>query len=298
MQAKSARTAYLGPEGTFSYFTGLSWLNEPELVPFADFNALFRAVEGGDCVFGLVPLENSLRGSIGQNFDLFMRHNVKILGEAFSRINNCLLSREKSLEDIRVVYSHAQPLAQCADWLALTLPWARVIPSPSTAAAAAQAAKEEASAAIGHRLLASMTGLNILAEDIEDEKDNWTRFVLIAPAGAAKMALPAGTIPGDWKTTFIFTVEDKPGALASVLLALERHGVNMRKLESRPLRGGTTGGGNWKYAFFSDVECDLTSPEQAEALRDLYAACGSLHILGSYPHGPELDMQAPGVVKE
>ena len=253
--------AYLGPEGTFSYFAGVEYLGRAaRFRPCNDLAQVFEEVSGGACELGVVPLENSLQGTVGVSFDLFLRHEVFIQAELFSRISHCLLSNAASLAEVTTVYSHAQPLAQCAGWLREHLPSAALVPVESTAAAARRAV-EPGTAAIGNGRLAAMTGLGLLASRIEDA-------------------------PG--KTSLLFTLPDRAGALSAVLSLLGANGINMRKIESRPLRGQC-----WKYAFFADVECDLEAPQYAEALHKLNDACTFFRILGSYPTGPQLDRTDP-----
>lgn len=283
--------AYLGPEGTFSYFAGVEYLGHAaHFRPCSDIARVFEEVAGGQCELGVVPLENSLQGTVGVSFDLFLRHDVYIQAELFSRISHCLLSNAPSLAHVRTVYSHPQPLAQCGGWLRTHLPGAALIPVESTAAAARRAAGQEDAAAIGHSRLADIAGLSVLARRIEDEPGNWTRFVIIGP-GNSRSARAAGPQPGPRpghtgadKTSLLFTTADRAGALSRVLDLLADNGVNMRKLESRPMRGQC-----WKYVFFADVESDLEDAGYEPLMEELREACTSFRILGSYPTGPQLD---------
>lgn len=273
--------AYLGPEGTFSYFAGLEYLGRSaKFHPCRDIAQIFEEVTKGNCELGVVPLENSLQGTVGVSFDLFLKHNVAIEAELYSRISHCLLSNSPSLAQITRVYSHSQPLAQCGTWLRAHLPQAALIPVESTAAAARMAAEEEGAAAIGNCRLSAMLGMDVLARGIEDEQGNWTRFVIISPAKGREGAPKQGAD----KSSLLFTLLDKPGTLASVLELLAHNHVNMRKLESRPLRGQP-----WRYVFFCDVESDLNNPEYKPLLDALAQNCTSFRILGSYPMGPQLD---------
>lgn len=282
--------AYLGPEGTFSYFAGVEYLGHSAIFhPCNDLAQVFEEVAGGQCELGVVPLENSLQGTVGVSFDLFLSHDVHIQAELFSRISHCLLSNAGSLAEVRTVYSHPQPLAQCGGWLRAHLPNAALVPVESTAAAARRAQGEAGAAAIGNGRLADLAGLAILARRIEDQAGNWTRFVIIGPqaaraqlGGAMRTPVPGHT--GADKTSLLFTLPDKSGALSAVLDLLARHEINMRKLESRPLRGQC-----WKYVFFADVESDLEAPQYAELLQKLHETCTSFRILGCYPTGPQLD---------
>lgn len=276
--------AYLGPEGTFSYFAGLEYLGRAaRFHPCKDIAQIFEEVANGHCELGVIPLENSLQGTVGVSFDLFLRHQVTIEAELYSRISHCLLSNAQSLAAIRTVYSHPQPLAQCGAWLRAHLPNAALIPMESTAAAARRAATEVDAAAIGNCRLSAMLGIDILARGIEDEQGNWTRFVIIAPKKSEERARRRESGKGD-KSSLLFTLLDKPGTLAKVLDLLAKNQVNMRKLESRPLRGQP-----WRYVFFCDVESDLDDPRHAQLLEALAENCTSFRILGSYPIGPQLD---------
>lgn len=284
--------AYLGPEGTFSYFAGLEYLgHSANFHACQDIAQIFEEVSNGHCELGVVPLENSLQGTVGVSFDLFLKYDVKIEAELYSRISHCLLSHADSLANIEKIYSHPQPLAQCQSWLGTHVPNAVLIPVESTASAALRAGQEKNAAAIGNGKLASMHNLNILARRIEDEPGNWTRFVIITPSRADYPGITPSPRPGRQmgadKTSLLFTLPDKPGSLAAVLDMMAKNGVNMRKLESRPLRGQP-----WRYVFFADVESDLQSPEYGNLPEKLAQCCNSFRILGSYPTGPQLDRLA------
>jgi chorismate mutase/prephenate dehydratase len=268
---------YLGPEGTFSYFAGIEYLgHSADFRPCNDFNEVFRAVASKEAELGIIPLENSLQGSVGQSLDLFLKYTVYIQAEIFCKISHSLLSNESALSSIKTVYSHPQALGQCAGWLRTHLPEANIVPMESTAAAAKKVTRNANSAAIGHVKLSEMHGLNVLSRSIEDLPDNWTRFMIIGPS------MPAGE--KHEKTSLVFTLPDKSGALVNVLNLLSNEGINMKKLESRPLRSE-----KWQYVFFTDVECDLMLDQYSALRQDLANNCHSLRILGSYPGGPYLD---------
>lgn len=272
------QVAYLGPEGTFSYFAGVEFLgHNADYLPKPSFEEVFAAVSAGEAELGIIPLENSLHGTVGQSLDLFMRHAVYIQSEIFCKISHCCLGKAERLADVKTVYSHPQPLAQCSGWLKANLPSAKVVPVESTAAAAARVAEDPSAVALGHQALSAMFGLGILAAGIEDLPDNWTRFVVIGPD-------PADAGRRD-KTSLLFTLPDKPGSLAAVLNVLAARGINLKKLESRPMRGE-----KWKYVFFVDVEADLGRDEYGVALRELGESCHTLRVLGSYPAGPSIDV--------
>ncbi|MCA1743112.1 MAG: prephenate dehydratase [Desulfovibrionales bacterium] len=270
------RVAYLGPEGTFSYFAGVEYLGQSaDFFPKAGLEDVFRTVDIREVELGIIPLENSLEGSVGQSLDLFMKFEVYVHAEVFCRISHALLTQEKNLSSITRVYSHPQALQQCSVWLKNNLPGVAVIPDESTASAARRAAGEKGAAALGHKNLARIFHLNIIEQGLEDVPDNWTRFLVIG-------ANPPETGSRE-KTSLLFTVTDKPGSLVEALSVLSRKGINMKKLESRPMRVE-----KWRYVFFTDVECDLTAEEYKDVLRELAESCHFLRILGSYPQGPQI----------
>jgi len=283
---RTQKVAYLGPEGTFSYFAAVSYLGKSaDFEPRRTIDDVFEAVALRDAELGVAPLENSLQGTVGQTLDLFMRHEVFIQAELYCKISHALLSKGTDISRIEEVYSHPQPLAQCGAWLKAHLPMARIIPTDSTAAAAKRVAFNPKAAAIGHVKLAGMMHLNVLANRIEDLPDNWTRFLVIGPAETKQGNRD--------KTSILFTLPDKPGALSQVLNRLAVEGINMTKLESRPLRGE-----RWKYVFFADLQCDLAREEYKKTLEELRQTVQGLRILGSYPAGPYLDVSGTAVVEK
>ena len=267
------RVATLGPEGTFSHMAGLDFFGhslEYQLVQRLE--DIFEAVENRDCELGVVPLENSLHGTVVRSVDLFALHNVYIQAEWFCRISHCLLSRESDMAAVNTVYSHPQALGQCATWLREHLPRARQISLESTAAAAHRVLSEPGTAAVGHGGLASRLGLGVLARGIEDASDNWTRFAAIAPA--------APDSAGANKTSVLFTLADEPGALFAVLRIFAEANININKLESRPVRNE-----RWKYVFFCDLAADLSVSEHEALLDAVRQYCHSFRILGAYSSG-------------
>jgi chorismate mutase/prephenate dehydratase len=277
--------AYLGPEGTFTHLAGLEYLGRSmDFTPCPTLHDVFLTVAARKADLGVIPLENSLQGSVGQSLDLFLQYNVYIHAELFSRISHALLAVNADLSCVRTVYSHPQALAQCSGWLRTNVPQASVIPTESTAAAAAQAEREgDCSAAIGHPRLVERYGLKAVALDIQDLPDNWTRFLVIGPTPTVGSSRD--------KTSLLFTTPDRPGALAAILNLLADQGLNLTKLESRPLKGE-----KWKYVFFMDVECDLSQEQYENTMNNLTSLCHTMRVLGSYPTGPHL--YGAGMVQE
>jgi chorismate mutase/prephenate dehydratase len=267
----SMTAAYLGPEGTFSqeaavkHFGGLT-----ALAPCGSIDEVFRSVETGGVGYGIVPVENSTEGAIGRTLDLLLATPARVCGEVMLPIRQCLMARRGRLGDIRKVYSHAQSLSQCQQWLARNLPQAGRIAVVSNAEAARLAARERGVAAIGPRSAATLYGLKLLARNIEDEAKNTTRFLVIAEHDAA----PSGRD----KTSLVMSTRNVPGAMHELLTPLAVNQVSMTRLESRPSRAGL-----WEYVFYVDVEGHQQDPNVARALAELKQKASFLKILGSYP---------------
>lgn len=275
------RIAYLGPAGTFTEDA----LREA-VAPSAEFERLrtatiheaILAVERGEADRALVPFENSIEGSVRSTLDTlaFDAEKVTIVGEHDFAVRAMLLAREpRELEQITVVLSHPQPLAQCARFLRENLPDAELRTVSSTAEAVRLVSESEQPwAAIGAHSAAELYGCAILREAIEDEDNNVTRFVWIAPEGAE----PTGG--SDWKTSLVFSElgEDHPGALVNALREFSSREVNLSRIESRPMRLGLG-----RYMFFCDLEGAQTEAPVSEAIEALRTKAESVRILGSYP---------------
>jgi chorismate mutase/prephenate dehydratase len=264
------RIAYLGPEGTFSHIAAIDYLGESlNYSAKSNITEVFEAVERGECNYGVVPFENSAYGTVIQSLDMFIRHNVHIQAEWEHRITLALMGKQSEIGGIKTIYSHRQPLGQAAKWLSENLPGVRQMALESTAQAAVKAGNEENAAVIGHALLAARYNLNILARDIEDVANNRTRFFLISAKAPTDM--------GADKSSLVFAVSNKPGGLKGVIEIFYGKGINISKLESRPMQGGA-----WNYIFFMDVECCILDQEFSEALKELSAYCLMLRVLGVY----------------
>lgn len=276
------RFAFLGPAGTFTEDALAEAASGEEFEPLrtATVPDAILAVERGEAERALVPFENSIEGSVRSTLDAlaFEAEGVTIVGEHDYAVRAHLIAR-RALEpkQIEAVLSHPQPLAQCARFLREQLPQAERRSVSSTAEAIRLVSEsDEPWAAIGARAAAELYGCTILREGIEDEADNVTRFVWIAPAGTE----PAGE--GAWKTSLVFSElgEDHPGALVEALQEFSTRSVNLSRIESRPLRQGLG-----RYMFFCDLEGSASDPVVAEAIGGLRAKAASVRILGSYPVG-------------
>ncbi|MDD5175681.1 MAG: prephenate dehydratase [Sterolibacterium sp.] len=268
------RIAYLGPEGTFSETAAQKHFGlAPQLTACLSIDDAFRAVEAGNADYAVVPVENSSEGAIGRTLDLLLSSPLKVCGEVTLRIHQNLLSRADSLASVKRLYSHAQSLAQCHEWLNRSLAQLPRVPVASNAEGARLAADDAESCAIAGEAAASRYGLKVLAANIEDDPNNTTRFLVLADHDAG----PSGRD----KTSFVCSAQNRPGAMLGLLGPLAAHGVSMTKFESRPARG--FGGGRWEYVFFVDVEGHLQDAAVATALKTLSESAGFVKILGSYP---------------
>lgn len=266
--------AYFGPAGTFTESAAKKHFGSaPTFTPYLTIDDVFRAVESGQADYGVVPIENSTEGSVGRTLDQMLTSPLMICGEVNLRIHQNLMTRATALDGLKRLYSHAQSLAQCHEWLSRNLPHLPRVPVASNAEAARMAAADPEACAIAGEAAARLYELNILAANIEDDPNNTTRFVVLADHDAG----PSGRD----KTSFVCSAQNKPGAVHDLLTPLKNHGVSMSRFESRPARG--FGNSRWEYVFFIDIEGHRSDPKVAAALDDLRGCAGFLKELGSYP---------------
>jgi chorismate mutase/prephenate dehydratase len=268
------KIAYFGPAGTFTESAAKKHFGSaPSFTPFITIDDVFRSVESGNADYGVVPVENSTEGAVGRTLDLLLTSPLMICGEASLRIHQNLMSKSATAERLTKLYSHAQSLAQCHEWLNRNLPSVPRVPVASNAEAARMAALDPDSAAIAGEAAAKLYELNVLAANIEDDPNNTTRFLILAKHDSGPS--------GQDKTSFVCSAQNKPGAVHDLLTPLKDHGVSMSKFESRPARG--FGESRWAYVFFIDVDGHRQDPVIARALDDLRGQVGFLKELGSYP---------------
>lgn len=272
--------AYLGPAGTFTEDALREASAGAEFEPLrtATIPDAILAVEGGEADLALVPIENSIEGSVRPTLDTlaFEVEKVTIVGEYDYRVRVHLIGREAvAVDEVEAVLSHPQPLAQCSRFLRATLPEVEQRSVSSTAAAVRMVSESlRPWAALGARAAAEVYGCEILIEGVEDEKSNVTRFVWIAPEGTE----PGGV--GPWKTSLVFSElgEDHPGALVDALSAFSLRGINLTRIESRPMRQELG-----RYMFFVDLEGMLEDDPVEAAIDGLRTKAGRVRILGTYP---------------
>ena len=265
------KVAFLGPKATFSHLATMQQFGlSAELVPLKSIPAVFEEVEKGKALYGVVPVENSTEGVVSHTLDMFVDSNLQITSEIMLEVHHDLLSRTGRLEDIKKVYSHAQPIAQCRQWLEENLPGVPLVDVASTAVAAQIVSDDYTSAAIAGELAASLYDLKVVRSRIEDQVNNFTRFLVISRKGCERS--------GNDKTSVLFSVKDEPGILCRMLEPFAKRGINLSKIESRPYKQKA-----WEYIFFLDLFGHISDPDVAQALTELKGCCQFLKVLGSFP---------------
>lgn len=265
------KIAYQGEPGAYSEQALFEYFGKVDTQPCETFDAVFDAVNSGACASALIPIENSLAGSIHQNYDLLLKNHVQIVGEFLLRVHHCLIALpgvEKS--EIRKAISHPQALGQCAEYLRSH----GILPQPSYDTAGSVKALKEApspdTAAIASRQAAELYGMQVLEEGIEDNPENYTRFLVIALEPARPGA--------EAKTSIVFTLRNEPGALFKALSVFALRDLDLTKIESRPLQGKP-----WEYLFYIDFIGAAHEETTRRALDHLAEYALMLRVLGSYP---------------
>lgn len=265
------RVAYLGPEATFSHHAAReNFGSSARFIPARSIREVFGEVALGRADYGVVPVENSTEGVVAHTLDMLLESDAKICSEVCLEIHLHLLSRSGRAQEVRRVVSHPQALAQCRGWLAAHLPELEPEEVASTAQAAKMAAADRRVAAIASALAADVYGLRSIASNIEDQSNNITRFFVIG----RQMARPSG----DDKTSIVFSVKDEVGILYRMLEPFAKSGINLTKIESRPIKGKP-----WEYVFFLDFAGHVEEPRVQRALKKLQSRCIFVRVLGSYP---------------
>ncbi|QDC44231.1 prephenate dehydratase [Methylophilus medardicus] len=273
---KELSIAFLGPLGTYSEEAALKQFGEGrQAVVCGSIDEVFRTVEAGQADYAVVPVENSTEGAVGITLDLLLSSPLQVIGEVTLPVHHCLLSAQQDIRQISHVFSHAQSLSQCHEWLNKHLPTAEREAVTSNARAAQMihelvASQGTFAAAIASKRAAELFDLHVLAENIEDDPKNTTRFLVLGNHSVAPS--------GQDKTSLVMSAHNKPGAMLALLEPLSQHGVSMTKLESRPSRQNL-----WNYVFFVDIEGHQQQPSVQAALTALAERATFLKVLGSYP---------------
>jgi chorismate mutase/prephenate dehydratase len=264
--------AFLGPDGTYTHEAALERFGySASYSPCSTVAEIFREVEQGGGRFGVVPVENSIEGSVRATLDELMSSSVGACGEISLQISHALVNRSGKLEAVRRVVSHPQALAQCRQWLAARLPGIPLEEASSTAKAAEQAMEDHAVAAVANERVSVRLGLQVVRRGIQDRAENITRFLVLGSL------FPPPT--GRDKTSIVFWTEDRPGSLFKILEKFAAYELNLSRILSRPDRGAMP----WKYAFFVDLEGHRDDPNVARCLKELATRDTMVKILGSFP---------------
>lgn len=268
--------AFQGERGAFSEEAAILYFKDRlELKPCYSFSEVFERVLTGDVDYGIVPVENSYAGSIVDTFDLLLQYDVNIVGEKVLRIrHNLIVNVNVKIDDVEVVYAHPQATAQCDIFLRKINK--KIVPFYDTAGSVKHVKENNLrnAAAIGSKLAAEIYGMSILAESIESNPDNYTRFYVISLAPAKKGVKN--------KTTIVFSTRNIPGSLYHCLKPFADSGINLTKIESRPNRKKP-----WEYVFYLEFEGLKDEVKSLKALSELKKKASLLKILGSYPADPE-----------
>jgi prephenate dehydratase len=266
------RIAYQGEPGAFSEAASRQVNADADLLPCRSFEDVFAAVDSGRVDYGVLPIENSIGGSIHRNFDLLLEHQLPIVGEVEVPVVHHLLALPgRTLADVRRIHSHPQALAQCDRFLR-TLTGVEIIATYDTAGSAKMIADQrlDDAAAIASARAAEVFGLEAIRSSIQDYDNNTTRFLVVG-------RLPLSDAPPD-KTSIVFTLANEPGALFKALAAIALRGIDLTKLESRPIPGR-----KWEYLFYVDLAAARDDLACARALAHLGEFAPMIRVLGSYP---------------
>jgi prephenate dehydratase len=276
MSNKPYHIAFQGEPGAYSEAAAYEHFGpEIKTLPCAAFEGVFEAVNRGECTYGFIPIENSLAGSIHRNYDLILRNTLTIVGEHHFRVSHCLLALPGvSLEEVERVHSHPQALAQCEASLARL--GVECVAETDTAGSARMLKEngDRHAAALASRRAAEVYGLNVLAESMEDNPANYTRFLALAQEATP----PNITEQTDYKISAVFSLPNRPGSLYNALKIFAQREIDLTKLESRPLAGKP-----WEYLFYMDFAGHADDPLCKPALEELGQIAPFLRLLGSYP---------------
>jgi chorismate mutase/prephenate dehydratase len=270
------KAAYLGPEATFAHLAARQLFGAAtEYLPASTIAEVFHEVESGRAGLGVVPVENSTEGMVAHTLDLLAESPLRICAEISLPIQHCLLARPGTrLAGVKRVAAHPQALAQCRQWLATHLPRVPTATESSNARAAERARGERGMAAIAAEAAAEVYGLDVLARGVQDDPGNLTRFLVLGQRDAPQPS-------GDDKTSLFFSARNQVGMLARMLKPFADHGVDLIKIESRPLRGQP-----WEYVFFIDCKGHRKTRRVQQALAEVGRRALRMKVLGSYPVAP------------
>ncbi len=267
------KVACLGPLATFTHLAAIRHFgSSAQFLPVESIKDVFDTVEKGKADFGVVPIENSNEGVISYTLDLFIDSELKVSAEVMLEITHNLLSRSGEKSKVKKVYSFSPATAQCRRWIQQNLAGIPIVEATSTANAAELASSDDEAAAIASDLAAKVYNLQFVEKNIEDSRQNYTRFLVISKEYPKQS--------GRDKTSIMFTLKNKPGSLYSSLEPFKKARINLTKIESRPSKRKA-----WEYIFFADMEGHIEERKLRKAIESVKENCLFLKILGSYPSG-------------
>jgi prephenate dehydratase len=264
------RVAFQGERGAYSEMATLQYFGNAELVPLKSFQDVFDSIESNKVDYAVIPIENSIEGSVNENYDLLLRTRMVVSGEIYQRVQHCLIiNKESSIDRIKFVYSHPQALAQCRSYLQRM--GFEPVPSYDTAGSVKLIKDKRLidSAAIASKRSAELYEMKIIEFGIEDRHNNFTRFLVLS----GNVSNPSGSD----RTSIIFSVRHRPGALFGILEEFAKRMINLTKIESRPTKETL-----WEYYFFVDIEGHADDFMVGEALKSIQSKTAFIKILGSY----------------
>ncbi|MBE7468188.1 MAG: prephenate dehydratase [Anaerolineae bacterium] len=272
----SLRVAFQGERGAYSEAAAVAFFGDSvQPIPYNDFDSVFEAVNTGQVDRGVLPVENSLAGSIHRNYDLLLRYELFIVGEVQIRIAHQLIALPGvSLNDIKKIYSHPQALAQCEQSITRLFPYVERVVTYDTAGSVKMIKEQNIrdGAGLASQRAAAIYGMDILQPDMQDDAENYTRFVVVA----REPEIPAG----EAKTSIVFSMDNMPGSLFKSLAVFALRDIDLTKIESRPLQGK-----RWQYFFYIDFIASQYEERGRNALNHLREITSYLKVLGSYPRG-------------
>ena len=276
MSGEVLRVGFQGERGAYSEAAAVAFFGDPvQPIPYNDFDSVFEAVTKGENERGVLPIENSLAGSIHRNYDLLLRHNLSIIGEIQLPIAHQLIALPGvTLANVQKVYSHPQALAQCEHSITKLLPQATRISTYDTAGSVKMIKEQNITdgAGLASAWAANIYEMNIIQPDMQDDPENYTRFVVVSPTPISPQ--------GEAKTSIVFSMDNVPGSLFKSLAVFALRDIDLTKIESRPLQGK-----RWQYFFYIDFIGSQTEERCKNALNHLQEITSFFRVLGSYPRG-------------
>ncbi len=265
------KVAFLGPDASYTHLACIEKFGtSTDMVAVKSISDVFKEVENEKCNYGVVPIENSFEGVVNHTLDMFVEGNLKICSEVYLKISHCLLTNCDKIEDIKKIYAHPQSLAQCRNYIENNLSQVERNEVSSNSKAASIAEWDKYAAAIASEAAASVYNLKVLDSDIQDAKENYTRFIIIGN----EIPEPSNND----KTSILCSITDKPGALMSILEPFKYFNTNLTKIESRPSKKKA-----WDYLFFIDIDGHINEEKVKNSVEKVKEHCQYVKILGSYP---------------